>query len=84
MKFIQISGIGRSGKTTAANLLVARALQENYIPVIIPFAKALKDAVASDGITKDADPVEYRLRCQTKGAELRVTDPDYFVKKVKE
>lgn len=84
MKFIQLSGIGRAGKTTTANYLAAKAIKENYIPVILPFAKALKDEVANDGVTKDKDPMEYRTRCQTKGAQLRAKDPDYFVKKVKE
>jgi hypothetical protein len=84
MKFIQLSGIGRAGKTTLANYIANVAASENYIPVIIPFAKALKDAVAADGITKETHPDIYRARCQQKGAELRAKNPAHFIDEVKE
>ena len=45
MKFIQLCGAGRAGKSTIASILYDVAYENNYIPVILPFAKALKKRI---------------------------------------
>ena len=82
MKFLQLSGAGRAGKTTVANILFDIAHDNNYIPVIIPFAKALKDEAVELGYSKEESPKEYREFCQKWGAKRRKEDPDYWVKKI--
>lgn len=79
MKIIQISGKGRVGKTTLANQIQKLAFELGYIPVIVPFANAIKTAAAVQGLTKENNPEEYRKFCQRIGAEKRQEDPDYWV-----
>ena len=84
MKFIQLCGAGRSGKSTIAKMLWNIAYEHNYIPIVLPFAKALKEEAAEYGFTKEDKPEEYRKYCQKWGAGRRKEDPDYWVKKVNE
>ena len=84
MKFIQICGAGRAGKSTTANMIYELAYENNYIPVVLPFAKALKAEAASKGFKKSVDPEGYRSYCQKWGAGRREEDQDYWVKKVHE
>jgi len=79
MKIIQISGKGRVGKTTLANEIQKLAFDLGYIPVIIPFANAIKTAASLNGLSKENNPEEYRKFCQQIGAEKRKEDPDYWV-----
>lgn len=81
MKAIQLSGPGRAGKSTVASLLYDIATEHNYIPVIVPFAKALKDEAKALGYVKENSPEEYRAYCQRHGAGKRQEDPDYWIKK---
>lgn len=84
MKFIQLCGAGRAGKSTVASILYDVALENNFIPVILPFAKALKKEAKNMGFSKEKNPEEYRKYCQKWGALRRKEDPDYWVNKVKE
>lgn len=84
MKFIQLCGAGRAGKSTVASILFDIAMENYYIPVILPFAKALKKEAKELGYTKEEKPEEYRRFCQRLGAQRRAEDPDYWVNKVKE
>lgn len=84
MKFIQLCGAGRAGKSTAANMIYELAYENNYIPVVLPFAKALKTEAMKQGFTKEKTPEEYRAYCQKWGAGRRAEDQDYWVKKVHE
>lgn len=79
MRIIQISGKGRVGKTTLAHLIAKACFAKGYIPVIIPFAKSLKDEAKSLGYDKDTDPENYRKFCQKLGAERRKENEDYWV-----
>lgn len=79
MRIVQISGKGRVGKTTLANLIAKYSFNLGYIPVILPFAQAIKDMAASQGITKEADSTKYREFCQDLGANKRKEDEDYWV-----
>jgi guanylate kinase len=79
MKIIQISGKGRVGKTTLANEIQKLAFDLGYIPIIIPFANAIKTAASLNGLSKENNPEEYRKFCQQIGAEKRKEDPDYWV-----
>lgn len=83
MKFIQLCGAGRAGKSTVAQVLCNVGYENNYIPVMLPFAKALKAEAADNGFTKDKDPQGYRDYCQRWGAGRRAEDPEYWVKKVR-
>ena len=82
MKLIQLCGAGRAGKSTIANILYDLASDNNYIPVILPFAKPLKEEAVQQGFSKEEDPEKYRAYCQKWGAGRRKEDPDYWVKKV--
>lgn len=84
MKFIQLSGVARVGKTTTANILFDVAYDNGFIPVIVPFAKSLKNEALERGYTKDDNPEKYRAFCQEWGAKRRLEDSDYWVKKTKE
>lgn len=78
---IVLVGKARVGKTTAAEHIAAMA--KKYFdckPVILPFAKALKDAAAAAGFTKESNPTEYRNFCQTQGEAKRTEDPDHWIK----
>lgn len=84
MRIIQISGKGRVGKTTLAHLIARYSFNKGYIPVILPFAQAIKTAAEQNGITKEADSSKYREFCQTLGATKRAENPDYWVVKTLE
>jgi len=79
MRIIQISGKGRVGKTTLAHLIAKYSFELGYIPVILPFADAIKKQAAALGITKEKDSSAYREFCQQLGANRRSEDPDYWV-----
>lgn len=79
MKIIQISGKGRVGKTTLANLIGKYAFELGYHVAMIPFAKGIKDLAEEQGITKEMDSSAYRDFCQELGARKREEDPDYWV-----
>jgi hypothetical protein len=81
MRIIQISGKGRVGKSTVANLIAKYSFELGYIPVMLPFAQAIKEEAASKGITKESDSVKYREFCQELGASKRAEDNDYWVNK---
>ena len=84
MRIIQISGKGRVGKTTLANLIAKYSFEKGYLPVILPFAQAIKQAAEAQGITKESDSSKYREFCQNLGATKREEDPDYWVVKTYE
>lgn len=79
MIVVMFAGKARVGKTTAANLLHKFAKRNDMNPIILPFAKAIKDAAAAAGLTKDTDPKKYRDFCQATGAEKRAENPDYWI-----
>ena len=79
MKIVQISGKGRVGKTTLANLIGKYAFELGYHVAMIPFAKGIKDLAKEQGITKEMDSSAYRDFCQELGARKREEDPDYWV-----
>ena len=79
MRIVQISGKGRVGKTTLANLIAKYSFNLGYIPVILPFAQAIKDLAGQQGITKEQDSSKYREFCQLLGAEKRKQEEDYWV-----
>lgn len=81
MRIIQISGKGRVGKTTLAKFIQAEAFNLGYIPMILPFALAIKDSAAAAGITKEGDSTKYRDFCQELGATMRKREPDHWVTK---
>lgn len=78
---IILAGQARVGKTTAANTIAAVAREAGLTPVILPFAKAIKDAALAAGLTKEANPNEYRAFCQNEGGGRRADEPDYWVNK---
>ena len=78
---IILAGQARVGKTTAANTIAAVAREAGLTPVILPFAKAIKDAALAAGLTKEANPTEYRAFCQNEGGGRRAVEPDYWVNK---
>lgn len=79
MKIFQISGKGRSGKTTAAQIIAKEVFERGYIPVMLPFAKALKAKAEAQGYGKDTNPEEYRKFCQELGSSKRAENPDFWV-----
>ena len=79
MRIIQISGKGRVGKTTLAHLIAKYVFDLGYIPVLLPFADAIKKQAAEAGITKEKDSTAYRDFCQQIGASKRAEDPEYWV-----
>lgn len=84
MRIIQISGKGRVGKTTLAQAIQRAVFDKGYNPVVLPFAKAIKEEADRLGITKDTDSSKYREFCQELGARKRAEDPDYWVTKTYE
>lgn len=79
MRIFQISGKGRSGKTTVAKIIAREVFERGYIPVMLPFAKALKAKAESMGYGKDTHPEEYRKFCQELGSSKRKDNPDFWV-----
>lgn len=79
-----LAGQARVGKTTAANYIANQAKKQEYKPIILPFAQAIKDAAAEAGITKDKSPVEYRAFCQSIGEAKRKENPDHWINLFKE
>lgn len=84
MYIIQLAGIARVGKTTAARFLGRELFKQGYLVVELPFAKALKDEVALLGVTKESNPAEYRRLCQDLGSFKRREDPNYWINKTEE
>lgn len=78
---IMLGGKARAGKTTVANILKIIAEEMGMKPVILPFAKAIKDEAGKLGLFKDKNPKEYRDFCQKLGEEKRNEDPEYWIKK---
>ena len=76
-----LGGKARVGKTTAANILKIIAESLDMDPVVLPFAKAIKDEATKKGLSKDLNAEEYRAFCQELGATKRSKDPDYWVNK---
>lgn len=74
-----LAGQARVGKTTAANHISAYAKKNDFKPVILPFAQAIKEEAALAGLTKENNPTEYREFCQKIGREKRIDNPDYWV-----
>lgn len=81
MRIIQISGRGRVGKTSAAKIIEGLVFHRGYIPVILPFADALKKAAEELGYSKEGNPQEYRKFCQELGASKRKENPEYWIEK---
>jgi dephospho-CoA kinase len=79
MRIIQISGKGRVGKTTLANLIAKHSFELGYNPVIIPFALVIKEMAEAKGLTKESDSTKYREFCQNLGATKRIEDENYWV-----
>jgi len=79
MRIIQISGKGRVGKSTLADLIGKYAFEMGYHVAMVPFAKAIKDQAKNIGITKESDSSAYREFCQKLGADKRAEDADYWV-----
>jgi hypothetical protein len=75
MRYIGITGLAGSGKSTVA-AIIARKLG---IPVL-GFANPIKRGLATMGITKGSNPRAYRSYAQTIGNEMRLQDMDYWVK----
>lgn len=76
---ILLSGQARVGKTTAAEFIFDYAKKNDFKPVILPFAKSIKDEAAAAGLSKDTDPHGYRKYCQDIGEGKRKEDPDYWL-----
>lgn len=81
---IFFAGQARVGKTTAAEIVAKYAKKNDLKPVLLSFAKSIKDEAAAAGLTKESHPVEYRAFCQSIGETKRKQDPDYWIKKFKE
>lgn len=76
---ILLSGQARVGKTTAAEFIADYAKKYDFKPIILPFAKSIKDEAAAAGLSKDTDPHGYRKYCQDIGEGKRKDDPDYWL-----
>jgi hypothetical protein len=76
---ILLSGQARVGKTTAAEFIAAYAKKCDFKPIILPFAKAIKDEALAAGFDKATKPLEYRAYCQDVGESKRKEDPDYWL-----
>lgn len=84
MIVIMLGGKARVGKTTAANILKVIAENAGMKPVIVPFAKAIKDEASRLGLSKEKEPEKYRAFCQELGEGKRKEDPDFWVNKFHE
>jgi DNA polymerase III delta prime subunit len=76
---ILLAGKARVGKTTAAEEIVKICKELGLNPVILPFAKAIKDEALAMGLSKEANPELYRSYCQTVGGARRLIEPDHWV-----
>mgnify|MGYP000706520128 CR=1 FL=1 len=76
---ILLAGKARVGKTTAANEIAKICKELGLNPVILPFAKAIKDEAMNMGLSKETNPELYRSYCQTVGGSKRATEPDHWV-----
>ena len=74
-----LSGKARVGKTHAANQIAELAFLAGMKPVLLPFAKPIKDKANADGFTKEKNPKEYRSYCQLMGESARQLDPDHWI-----
>lgn len=81
MMVIMFGGKARVGKTTLAKLFTEYLYNKGYSPVIVPFADILKREVEKTGLTKEANPEQYRLACQVLGSGMRKQNPDFWVTK---
>jgi hypothetical protein len=79
MRIIQIGGVARSGKSTLAHAIAKKTFEMGFTPIILPFAKAIKDEAERMGITKDKDNLAYREFCQNLGASKRIDNPNYWI-----
>ena len=79
MRIIMFSGKARVGKTHAAKQIAELAFSAGMKPVLLPFAKPIKDKAAADGYTKEDNPQEYRSYCQLMGESARNSNPDYWI-----
>ena len=79
MIVIMLGGKARVGKTTAANILKVMAEEAGLKPIILPFAKAIKDEAQAMGISKETSPDIYRAFCQEIGKTKRAENPDHWV-----
>lgn len=79
MHLIQIAGLGRAGKSVLSAYICEHALTLGYTPVILPFARALKEEATALGFDKLVNPVGYREYCQVNGAAKRKENPDHWV-----
>ena len=79
MQIFQIACIAHSGKSLAASIMSKELYDMGYIPVILPFAKALKIEATNLGFGKDNNPEGYRNYCQEQGALKRKENPDHWV-----
>lgn len=79
-----LAGQARVGKTTAANYIAKYAKAQEYKPVILPFAQAIKEEAKKAGLTKEDNPKEYRAFCQEIGEGRRKENPDHWINQFKE
>lgn len=79
-----IAGQARVGKTTAATYIANLAKKQEYKPIILPFAQAIKDEATANGLTKENNPEEYRKFCQSIGEGRRKENPDHWINMFKE
>lgn len=81
MKIIGFAGLGRGGKTTAADAAAAYLLDNGFTPVMERFAGPLKDASAMLGFHKDGDTDHlYREFCQFAGRKAREQSDDWWAR----
>ena len=87
MHVIVLGGMARVGKTEVADILEMEAKAAGLHPVRMSFSTPVKNEVAAqhnydDPMRfKEEMPEVYRKECQALGAGMRVSDPDFWVKK---
>lgn len=79
MRLFVLLGKARVGKTTLAEQAAKVAYENGFKPILLPFAKPLKDMAKEKGYDKDTMPEEYRKFCQEYGSQKREEDEDYWV-----